>query len=146
MSKQTKTSHSAPSEVSRLTHQATGRAPGYRTKYTYDNIGQLQTALGKEPGGTTNRLNEQLGYGYDAAGNLNFRTNNALVQTFQVNTLNELTNALRSGTLTVGGCNHLPGNERHRLGNGALLYSLRLCMETIPGHERCCSGQRQQHL
>jgi hypothetical protein len=42
-----------------------------------DNIGQLQTARGKESGGTTNRLHEQLGYAYDAAGNLNSRTNNA---------------------------------------------------------------------
>ncbi len=51
----------------------------------------------------TPRLQEQFGYAYDAAGNLNRRTNNALVQTFGVNTLNELTNATRSGTLTVAG-------------------------------------------
>jgi len=48
-------------------------------------------------------LQEQFGYAYDAAGNLNRRTNNALVQTFGVNTLNELTNATRSGDLTVAG-------------------------------------------
>ena len=30
------------------------------------------------------RLNEQFSYGYDAAQNLNQRTNNALVQTFGV--------------------------------------------------------------
>ena len=46
--------------------------------YTCDNIGQLQATCGKESGGTTNRLHEQLGYAYDAAGNLNSRTNNAL--------------------------------------------------------------------
>jgi hypothetical protein len=34
---------------------------------------------------------------------LNRRTNNALVQTFNVNTLNQLTNNTRSGTLTVAG-------------------------------------------
>jgi RHS repeat-associated protein len=34
---------------------------------------------------------------------LNVRTNNALIQTFNVNTLNELTSATRSGTLTVAG-------------------------------------------
>ncbi len=51
----------------------------------------------------TPRLQEQFGYAYDAAWNLNRRTNNALVQTFGVNTLNELTNATRSGTLTVAG-------------------------------------------
>jgi|GEM_PF-1240982 len=38
-----------------------------------------------------------------AAGNLNFRTNNALVQAFGVNSLNELTALTRSGTLTVEG-------------------------------------------
>jgi hypothetical protein len=32
--------------------------------------------------GTTNRVHEQLGYGYDAAGNLDFRSNNAITQTF----------------------------------------------------------------
>jgi hypothetical protein len=35
--------------------------------FTYDNIGQLKTAVGKEAGGTTNRWNEQFGYAYDAA-------------------------------------------------------------------------------
>jgi YD repeat-containing protein len=71
--------------------------------YTYDNIGQLTSALGKESGGTTNRLQEQLKYAYDAAHNLNIRTNNALVQTFNVNDLNELSNVTRTGTLTVRG-------------------------------------------
>ncbi|MBI3851947.1 MAG: RHS repeat-associated core domain-containing protein [Verrucomicrobia bacterium] len=71
--------------------------------YTYDGIGQLKTAFGKESGGTTNRLQEQLGYAYDAAHNLNCRTNNALVQAFNVNNLNELTTATNSGTLTVAG-------------------------------------------
>jgi hypothetical protein len=71
--------------------------------YTYDDIGQLRTAKGKESGGGVDRLHEQMGYAYDAAGNLNFRTNNSLIQTFQVNNLNELTNVTRSGTLTVAG-------------------------------------------
>ncbi len=48
-------------------------------------------------------MHEQFGYAYDAAGNLNYRTNNALVQTFGVNNLNELTTITRSGTLTVAG-------------------------------------------
>jgi RHS repeat-associated protein len=48
-------------------------------------------------------LNEQLHYVYDAAGNLNYRTNNALVQNFQVNSLNELTANTNGGTLTVMG-------------------------------------------
>ena len=70
--------------------------------YGYDNIGQLKTAFGYESNNTA-RLNEKLGYLYDGAGNLNQRTNNALVQTFNVNNLNELTTATRSGTLTVAG-------------------------------------------
>ena len=36
--------------------------------YTYDNEGELTTAIGKESGGTTNRWQEQLGYAYDASG------------------------------------------------------------------------------
>ena len=69
----------------------------------YDPLGQLKTALGKEAGGTTNRLHEQFGFGYDAAGNVNQRTNNALAQTFNVNAVNELTTRTRTGTLTVSG-------------------------------------------
>lgn len=49
------------------------------------------------------RLHEQLGYAYDAAGNLNYSTNNVLVQTFSVNNLNELTTVTRSGTYAVAG-------------------------------------------
>ena len=43
------------------------------------------------------------------AWNLQRRTNNALVQTFGVNNRNELTNATRSGTLTVAGLASVPG-------------------------------------
>jgi RHS repeat-associated protein len=79
------------------------RTAGDYVNYTYDNIGELKTASGKESGGVTNRWQEQFGYAYDAAGNLNQRTNNALVQTFNVNSLNELTTAANSGKLTVAG-------------------------------------------
>jgi RHS repeat-associated protein len=71
--------------------------------YGYDDLGQLTSAKGKEFGGTTNRLNEQFGYAYDAAGNLNFRTNDALVQTFNVNSLNALTTVTRTTNQTVAG-------------------------------------------
>jgi RHS repeat-associated protein len=60
-------------------------------------------------GGSTARLQEQFGYAYDKAWNLQRRTNNALVQTFGVNNRNELTNATRSGTLTVAGLASVPG-------------------------------------
>ena len=79
------------------------RTGGDYVDYTYDEIGQLKSAFGKESGGTTNRVHEQLAYVYDAAGNLNYRTNNALVQTFNVDSLNELTTATRSGNMTVAG-------------------------------------------
>jgi len=69
----------------------------------------LKTAKGWEYGGSVARLNEQFGYDYDKAWNLQRRTNNALVQTFGVNTLNELTNATRSGTLPVAGVASQPG-------------------------------------
>ena len=91
--------------------------------YTYDNIGQLKTAWGKESGGTTNRLHEQLGYAYDAAGNLNFRTNNALVQTFNVNSLNELTTASRTGTMTVAGTTTSTATNVTVNGQTAVRYS-----------------------
>ena len=95
---------------------------GNYVDYTYDRIGQLQTAQGKESGGTTNRLHEQLGYGYDAAGNLHYRTNNALTQTFNVNDLNELTTGTRSGTLTVEGTTTGPATNVTVNGLNAILY------------------------
>lgn len=49
------------------------------------------------------RLQEQFGYAYDKAWNLNERTNNALVQSFAVNDVNELSSASQTGTLTVAG-------------------------------------------
>ena len=102
-------------------HQYTYDLAGQRTQeqfglgntltYTYDGRGQLQTARGQEDAffGGINRSQEQFGYTYDAAGNLLFRTNNALVQAFGVNSLNELTNRTRTGTLTVAGSLSEPG-------------------------------------
>jgi RHS repeat-associated protein len=78
------------------------RTAGDYVNYTYDNMGELKTAQGSEAGGAS-RWQEQLGYVYDAAGNLNIRTNNALIQDFSVNQLNELTTLTRSGTFTVAG-------------------------------------------
>jgi RHS repeat-associated protein len=79
------------------------RTDGSFVDYAYDKIGQLKAANGWEVDGMTPRAHEQFGYDYDAAGNLHLRTNNALVQTFNVNGLNELTNASRAGTYTVAG-------------------------------------------
>ncbi len=79
------------------------RLYGDYVTYTYDNAGQLKTAQAKESGGSPSRLQEQFGYLHDAAGNLAFRTNNALTEAFAVNAVNELATALPSGTLTVAG-------------------------------------------
>ena len=79
------------------------RLAGDYVDYAYDAAGQLKTALGKESGGVTNRLAERFGYVYDAGGNLQYRTNNALVQSFGVDNVNQLTTVSRSGTLTVAG-------------------------------------------
>jgi RHS repeat-associated protein len=80
----------------------TTRTAGDYVNYTYDAVGQLKTGSGQESGGST-RLLEQFGYAYDRAGNLGYRTNNALVQTFNTDNLNQLTTNSRSGTLTVSG-------------------------------------------
>ena len=45
---------------------------------------------------------------YDAAWNLNYRTNNALIQTFTTESRNRLTNVTRSGTFTVSGTTEAP--------------------------------------
>lgn len=69
--------------------------------YTYDGIGEVVGDVAVE--GTTSRMNEQLHYGFDPAGNLQYRTNNTLLENFQVNTLNELTQNTNGGKLTVMG-------------------------------------------
>ncbi len=70
--------------------------------YTYDKGGQLIAANGFEPGGAP-RLHEQLGYLYDAAGNLANQTNSQFVQTYALDSLNQLSYSTRSGKLTVAG-------------------------------------------
>jgi hypothetical protein len=46
---------------------------------------------------------EEFVYGYDKACNLASRTNNALVKSFSVNNVNEITGAGLVGTYTVAG-------------------------------------------
>jgi YD repeat-containing protein len=92
-------------------HQRTRQVftAGNYIDYTYDKIGQLKTATGWEADTTTARLEEKFGYEYDAAWNLNRRTNNALVQTFNTDNRNQLSTATRTGTLTVAGDTSQPG-------------------------------------
>jgi RHS repeat-associated protein len=71
--------------------------------YSYDNIGQLKSAHGFEHNGITNRWNEQYGYAYDQAGNLLQKTNRDLVESFNVNGDNMLSNVVLSGELTLAG-------------------------------------------
>ncbi len=56
-------------------------------------------------------INEQLGYAYDAANHLLYRTNNALVQTFAVDALNQLSNVSRAGTFTITGALPAPASS-----------------------------------
>jgi RHS repeat-associated protein len=76
---------------------------GNYVNYSYDNVGQLIGAAGKEAGGGASRLHEQFAYTYDAAGNLGNRVQNLLTNSFNVNNLNELTTETNGGTLTVAG-------------------------------------------
>ncbi len=71
--------------------------------YSYDAIGEVVSDLASEVIGGTTRFNEQLRYVFDAAGNLTYRTNNAQIQKFAVNSVNELTSNTNGGTLTVVG-------------------------------------------
>jgi len=90
--------------------------------YTYDPIGQLTSDLAAELIGSTNRMNEQLHYAYDAAGNLAYRTNNTLVENFQVNSVNELTTGTNGGRLTVMGTTSSQATNVTVNGTNALLY------------------------
>src|ERR1700722_386493 len=71
--------------------------------YSYNAIGQVIADQANEVSGGTARLNEQLYYAFDPIGNLSYRTNNTLIENFQVNSLNELTQNTNGGRLTVIG-------------------------------------------
>jgi RHS repeat-associated protein len=90
--------------------------------YTYDAIGQVIGDRAYEVSGGAARFNEQLHYGFDPAGNLNYRTNNTLIENFQVNTLNELTNNTNGGRLTVMGTTMSPATNVAVNGTNALVY------------------------
>ena len=99
-----------PVSTNRFVYDQAGRrttnARNYHvwTRYEYDNAGQLRNAVAYQTNSSL-RSHERFGYEYDAAGNLAFRTNAAMVQAFTVNSLNQLTNSTRSGNLTIAG-NH----------------------------------------
>jgi RHS repeat-associated protein len=78
--------------------------------YLYDNIGELTSARGTETNGTA-RAHERFGYSYDAAGNLAFRTNTALVQSITFNSFNQIQTWSNSGTLVVAGTTTSPATN-----------------------------------
>ena len=89
-------------DASRRTRQT--RTGGDYADYGYDKIGQLQSALGMESGGTTNRWHERFFYGYDKAGNLSNRVQNVQTNVFSVDNRNQLTSVVRTNTsATVAG-------------------------------------------
>jgi RHS repeat-associated protein len=99
----------------------TTRTAGDYVNYTYDALGRLKTATGQEPGGAA-RLQEQLGYAYDRADNLAYRTNNALVQTVNTDNLNQLSTSTRTGAMTVSGTTGAAATSVAVNGQSASLY------------------------
>jgi RHS repeat-associated protein len=87
----------------------------------YDGVGQLTSWSARESSETL-RHNEQLAYAYDAAGNLNIRTNDALVETFGVDSLNQLTCVFISGALTLTGATPVPATNVTVNGVAAQIY------------------------
>ncbi len=81
-------------------------AAGTYVNYSYDNIGQLKVA-------DSSVNTEDRGYLYDAAWNLNDRTNNGLLSTFTVDPKNQLTNASPIGPQTYDA----NGNPTYSSGN-----------------------------
>src|SRR6266404_3717775 len=73
----------------------------------HDTIDEIISWSAKESSGSP-RLNEQFGFGFDKAHNLQSRTNGALVQAFNIDRVNEVTNIGRTGTLTVSGAMPAP--------------------------------------
>ncbi|MEI6074610.1 MAG: RHS repeat-associated core domain-containing protein [Verrucomicrobiota bacterium] len=99
------------------------RANNSVVNYGYDNLGQLTSALGLEPDGVTVRANENFGYGYDAAGNLAFRTNNTLAQVFITDPANQLMAVTRNNDLlTVAGSLSFAPTNLTVNGIGATIY------------------------
>jgi len=103
-------------DASRVTRQT--RTDGSYVDYSYGATDQLNTATGKEAGGTTNRWHEQFGYAYDAAANLTNHTNDGLTQAFNVDSLNQLISLSRSGKQTVSGTTWGPATNVTVADNG----------------------------
>jgi RHS repeat-associated protein len=90
--------------------------------FTYDSTGQVIADQAYEVSGGASRLNEQLHYAFDPVGNLNYRTNNTLIENFVVNSLNELTQNTNGGRLTVMGTTTSSATGVSVNGTNALRY------------------------
>jgi len=79
------------------------RTLGDSASYSYDGMGQLKTAKGKEAGGVTNRLHEQFGYAYDGAGMLASVSNSFIgassVVSYNYDALGRMTNRAINGAV-----------------------------------------------
>jgi hypothetical protein len=91
--------------------------------YTYDAIGEVTGDQASEVSGGAARMNEQLHYVFDPAGNLTYRTNNTLIANFSVNSDNELTANTNGGKLTVMGTTTSAATNVTVNGTNALRYN-----------------------
>ena len=117
------------------------RTFGDFVNYTYDNEGELKTAFGKEAGGTTNRWQEQFGYAYDAAGNLNYPDEQCSLADFQRQQFKRIDHCNQQRPADGGRHHHQPSNkcDRQYLQCGAV------CRQHFCQHQPA-SGQRNQYL
>jgi hypothetical protein len=86
-------------------------------------------------GTVTNGLHERLSYVYDAAVNLAYRTNNALVQTLAMNNLNQITNSSEAPPQTVEAL------QRITFSSFLILRFLRLAFRFLEGEK---DGNRER--
>jgi RHS repeat-associated protein len=76
----------------------------------YDNTEQITSWSARESNGVL-RQNEQFTYAYDQAGNLRLLGKGSLTETFGCDSLNQITNITRTGTLTVSGATTAPATN-----------------------------------
>ncbi len=123
--------------------------------YGYDD-GRLISAEGFEPGGTERRWHEQLGYQWDAAGNLLTRTNNLQFTSLTVNSLNQLDTGSSAGPAPLGGLAGGPSQSVKINDEDAELYgddayahpgqSLSVGQNTITTEGLSSTGETARHV
>jgi len=91
------------------------RGDGSYYSFLYDSIGQLKVGRATNSSGVVIAA-ENRGFVYDAAWNLNYRTNNATLHTFGVDSLNQLTST-PGGTTSYDGNGNLTLEDTAQIGN-----------------------------